>query len=107
LKELERILKACLAGRPGAGTRYVERGEYGVVFNDGFKDGGFITPVNFTEKVEAGIQLEVSILERRVRDEIGTNQNICPHCRCPRPEEAGCGWYKWSVILISLEVAFF
>ncbi|KAJ6473742.1 hypothetical protein C8R45DRAFT_1077698 [Mycena sanguinolenta] len=35
--ELDRILKACLAGRPDAGTHYVMRGEYGVVLEDATK----------------------------------------------------------------------
>lgn len=92
LKDLDRIIKACLVGRPDAGTYYVERGDYGIVF----EDGRFIAPVEFAERVGVGTRLEMSILQRQVQNEDGAIQStICPHCSFPRAIESGRGWYKW------------
>ncbi|KAF7351776.1 hypothetical protein MSAN_01611000 [Mycena sanguinolenta] len=89
--ELDRILKACLAGRPDVGTHYVVRGDYGLVL----EDGEFLTPWKFTKKIVAGIRLEMSILKRQFQDEDGATQHItCPHCRCSRATETEHGWYK-------------
>ncbi|KAJ6473726.1 hypothetical protein C8R45DRAFT_1217462 [Mycena sanguinolenta] len=87
--ELDRILKACLAGRPDAGTHYVMRGEYGVVL----EDGEFLTPWKFTKKVGAGIRLEMSIFKRQVQEGV-TEHTTCPHCGCPKATKTEHEWYK-------------
>ncbi|KAJ7808698.1 hypothetical protein B0H13DRAFT_2385649 [Mycena leptocephala] len=89
--DLDRIIKAYLAGRPDAGARFVERGDYGVVF----EDGSFIAPVDFAERVGAGMRLEMSILQLQIQNESDAIHNtVCPHCSSPQATETRSGWYK-------------
>ncbi|KAJ6534432.1 hypothetical protein DFH09DRAFT_1325322 [Mycena vulgaris] len=59
---LDDILKGYLRRLPRAGGRYVERGDYGIVS----ENGSFMEPVKFAQTVKAGMLLEISILQRQL-----------------------------------------
>ncbi|KAJ7831063.1 hypothetical protein B0H13DRAFT_255904 [Mycena leptocephala] len=91
--DLDRIIKAYLANRPDAGADYVQRGDYEIVSTE----GNIILPVEFTRTVQAGMQVEMSIIKRlpRVRS-YQTQSTRCPHCRRTNANEplAESEWFK-------------
>ncbi|KAJ7774416.1 hypothetical protein B0H14DRAFT_2964918 [Mycena olivaceomarginata] len=78
---LHEFIKTCL--RRKAGARYVERGDYSIVS----EDGSFIVPARFAETVKAGMLLEISILQRQVQNRIDTVQHTTQ-------ATTGNGWFK-------------
>ncbi|KAJ7887421.1 hypothetical protein B0H13DRAFT_1888829 [Mycena leptocephala] len=58
--DLDRIIKAYLGKRQEAGGLYVQRGDYNIVS----LEGSIIFPMEFAETVNAGIQVEMSIIKR-------------------------------------------
>ncbi|KAJ6554420.1 hypothetical protein B0H19DRAFT_1153482 [Mycena capillaripes] len=87
--DVDRILKAHLINRPEAGARYIERGDYHIVSDD----GATILPVEFARRVRAGMEVEMSIIQRKPRNPRWTNAQ-CPHCHHHNVDEAGNGWFK-------------
>ncbi|KAJ7893297.1 hypothetical protein B0H14DRAFT_2559714 [Mycena olivaceomarginata] len=87
---LDGILKGYLRRQPQAGGRYVERGDYSIVS----QDGSFIVPVEFAQTVRAGMLLEMSIIQKRIQYQIDIIQKTtCPQCRCPQATTTGNGWF--------------
>ncbi|KAJ7888921.1 hypothetical protein B0H14DRAFT_2692724 [Mycena olivaceomarginata] len=90
-RTLEDLLKIYLRHRPQAGAHYVERGDYGIVS----EDGSFIIPMKFTQTVKSGMLLEMSILQRQVQNRSDTIQNTtCPSCGCSPKITTSNGWFK-------------
>ncbi|KAJ7888641.1 hypothetical protein B0H14DRAFT_2693269 [Mycena olivaceomarginata] len=58
--DLDRIIKAYMENRPEAGGLYVQRGDYNIVSSE----GSIISPMEFSETVKAGMQVEMSIIKR-------------------------------------------
>jgi hypothetical protein len=103
-QDLDRIIKAYLANRPDAGADYVQRGDYEIVSTE----GNIILPVEFTRTVQAGMQVEMSIVKRvpRVRS-YQTQSTRYPHCRHTNANEplAESEWFKWySNLLLSASI---
>ncbi|KAJ7687323.1 hypothetical protein B0H14DRAFT_3534071 [Mycena olivaceomarginata] len=85
------LMKTYLRGR--AASRYVERGDYSIVL----EDGSFIVPARFPETIQAGVRIEMSILQRQVQNHSDTVQNTtCPHCSWPQATRTGNGWFQCS-----------
>ncbi|KAJ7479334.1 hypothetical protein B0H11DRAFT_1274187 [Mycena galericulata] len=73
--DLDRILKAHLHGRPEAGSRYVERGDYSIVS----ADGAIVPPSRIAGKLRAGSKFDMSI-QKKIRDRVKPSGSWCPHC---------------------------
>ncbi|KAJ7248755.1 hypothetical protein C8J57DRAFT_1357740 [Mycena rebaudengoi] len=91
--DLDRILKAHLHGRPQAGSKYVERGDYNVVSADGI----VLRPFDLAGRLGAGMQLDISIIKRR-RDRIKPTPQKCPHCDNTNKNSWDNGWFHCSTI---------
>ncbi|KAJ6494973.1 hypothetical protein DFH09DRAFT_1337510 [Mycena vulgaris] len=90
--DLDRLIKAHLLHRPEAGACYIQRGDYNIVSSE----GSTISPVEFTETVRAGMQVEMSIIKRRIQNPGFRIQNTqCPHCHWSNTAETGNDWFKW------------
>ncbi|KAJ7711720.1 hypothetical protein DFH07DRAFT_786053, partial [Mycena maculata] len=90
--ELDEIIKTYLRRSPDAGARYVEHGDYSIVS----QEGSFLVPAKFATTVRAGMQLEISILQREDRwpdDDVIPN-TMCPHCHSPQATATTNGWFK-------------
>jgi hypothetical protein len=103
-QDLDRIIKAYLANRPDAGADYIERGDYEIVSGE----GNIILPVEFTRTVQAGMQVEMSIVKRNFQIQSAQTQNTqCPHCRRNNANEqlVESDWFKWySNIFVSASI---
>ncbi|KAJ7256992.1 hypothetical protein C8J57DRAFT_1649071 [Mycena rebaudengoi] len=72
--DLDSILKGYLSKHPEAGGRYVNRGDYNIISNEGV----VISHANLRGKVKAGTHVEMSIIKRSTyRPEI---RQTCPQC---------------------------
>ncbi|KAJ7071616.1 hypothetical protein C8F01DRAFT_1111245, partial [Mycena amicta] len=72
-QDLDRLLRAYLFNRPDAGSRYVERGDYSIVSNDGI----IIPPLRLRREVRPGLVLDMSIIQRRPWR---PRSRKCPYC---------------------------
>ncbi|KAF8173258.1 hypothetical protein K438DRAFT_169643 [Mycena galopus ATCC 62051] len=90
--DLDRIIKAHLPiHRSEAGGRYVQRGDYNIVSGD----GTIILPVEFTRSVQAGMQVEMSIIKRQIQNgSVQTQHTRCPHCHRSNANEPENDWFK-------------
>ncbi|KAJ7117206.1 hypothetical protein C8R43DRAFT_1037650 [Mycena crocata] len=91
--DVDRIIKAHLLHRPDAGSRYIERGDYHIVSGE---EGATILPMEFARKVQPGMQVEMSIVKRQLRNRRwGQMSNAqCPHCNRNDADELGNGWHR-------------
>ncbi|KAJ7934656.1 hypothetical protein B0H13DRAFT_595994 [Mycena leptocephala] len=93
--DMDRILKTYLGSQPEAGGRYVQRGDYGIVS----AEGKVIVPVDFRRTVRAGMQVEMSIVKRRLQNRSDQTQKTqCPHCQRKNTNEPDNDWFTWCFL---------
>ncbi|KAF7333473.1 hypothetical protein MVEN_02363500 [Mycena venus] len=83
--DLDRILKAHLHDRPDAGSRYIQRGDYNIVSQEGV----IMSPLQFARKVRPGSRFDMSILKRIASKPAGQK---CPNCDHTNPDSADGSW---------------
>jgi hypothetical protein len=94
VKDLDRIIKACLHGRREAGWRYVERGDYNIVS----PAGDIVRPPEFLATLGDGIRLEMSIIKRKIEVERSGNMRNCPQCGRFSGTSSDIGWITWWAV---------